>query len=161
MSIQSNTIAIASQVQDCQVQRLWLLHHSISSPTTDCSGGHLLLNRAAFPRIRQMESLWNSLEVVVLSSSPVCLAKALPSFFTSEMALGCQAPRLSTARGRKTMPWRWQASQDLSSFLLWATERAWPGVTAASLTTESWSGLMTVTSIAASLPLDQNWLTCM
>ena len=114
-----------------------------------------MLNRAAFPRIRQIDSFWKSLLVVVASSSPVCLARALPNFFTSAMALGCQAPRLSTARGGKTMPCQWQASQDLSSFLLWATERAWPGVTAASLTTESWSGLMTVTSIAASFPLAQ------
>ena len=133
----------------------WLLHHSTSSPCTICSGGHLLLNKAALPLIKQIDNLWKSLEVVVVSSSPVCLARALPSFLTSAMAEGCQAPRLSTARGRKTMPCRWQASQDLSSFLWWATERAWPGVMAASLTTESWSGLMTVTSIATSLPLAQ------
>ena len=30
--------------------------------------------------------------------------------------LGCQAPRLSTASGRKVMPWRWHGSQDLSNF---------------------------------------------
>ena len=131
------------------------VHHTISSPRTDCSGGRLLLNRAALPRIRQMDNLWKSLLVVVPSSSPVWVAKALPNFLSSAMALGCQAPRLSTASGRKAMPCRWHASHDLSSFLWWATERAWPGVTAASFTRESCSGLITVTSIAAGLPLAQ------
>ena len=88
MQIQSNTIAIGSQVLGGQVQMHWPLHHSISSLATDCSGEHLL------PRIRQMDNLWKSLLVVVPSSSPVCLARALPNFFTSAMALGCQAPRL-------------------------------------------------------------------
>ena len=102
--------------RECQVQRKYLVHHTISSLWTEPSEGLLLLNRAAFPRIRHTESFWNSLEMVVPSSSPVCLAKALPSLFTSATALGCQAPRLSTASGRKVMPWRWHGSQDLSNF---------------------------------------------
>ena len=63
-----------------------------------------------------------------LQCTAVCLASALPSCFTSAMALGCQAPRLSTARGRKAMPWQWQVSHDLSSCFCWATESVtWGG----------------------------------
>ena len=83
--------------------------------------GLRLLKRAAFPRIKQSDSFWKRREIVELSSSPVCLAKALPSLFTSATALGCQAPRLSTASGRKAMPWRLQGSQDLSNLRLWAS----------------------------------------
>ena len=53
------------------------------------------------------------------------------------------------------MPWQLQASQDLSSFCWWAIEREWPGVVTASVTTESCGGLITVTYIAAFLPLAQ------
>ena len=97
------------------------VHHVNSSPIVTGSGGLRLLNKAALPFTREMESRWKSLWMVVLSSSPVCLARALPSFFSSAMAEGCQAPRHSTAKGRNSMPWRWQASQDLSSFLRWAS----------------------------------------
>ena len=91
-------------------------HQTISSPRAASSGGLRLLKRAALPRTKQTDSFWNRRQIVLLSSSPVCLAKALPSLFTSATALGCQAPRLSTASGRKVMPWRWHGSQDLSNF---------------------------------------------
>ena len=131
------------------------VHHVNSSPDVTGSGGLRLLNKAALPFTREMESRWKSLWMVVLSSSPVCLARALPSFFSSAMAVGCQAPRHSTAKGRNSMPWRWQASQDLSSFRRWASPRAWPAVAAAPWTWAAWRGLITVTSRAASLPADQ------
>ena len=132
----SKAIARISQVHRFHC----FLHHWSSSPASNWSGGHRLLKSAALPRIKQMDSLWNRRLMVMPSSSPECLAKALPSFFISAMAEECQAPRLSTAIGMNTMPWRWQASQDLSSFLLCATESACPGVLAASLTSESCSG---------------------
>ena len=46
-------------------------------------------------------------------------------------------------------------AQDLSSFCWWAIEREWPGVVTASVTTESCCGLITMTFIAAFLPLAQ------
>ena len=85
-------------------------------PQLDLIGGLLLLNKAAFPRIREIESLWNSFWVVLLSSSPVCLANMLPNFFIWTTALGCQAPRHSAARGMKSKCW---ISPTYSKFDLW------------------------------------------
>ena len=90
--------------------------------------------------------------MVVDSSSPVCRASELPSFLTSAMADLCQAPRLSTASGKKTIPCWLQDCQDLSILRLCATVRAWPGVRAACSTVAAWRGLITVTSRAASFP---------
>ena len=87
-----------------------------SSPNWTWSGGLLLLNKAAFPRIREIESLWNSFWVVLLSSSPVCLANMLPNFFIWTTALGCQKPRHSAARGMKSKCW---ISPTYSKFDLW------------------------------------------
>ena len=78
-----------------QLEKYLLLHHSSSLLDGSCSGGQRLLNRAALPLIKHTESLWNSRLMVTPSSSPVCLARALPILFSSVMALGCQAPRLS------------------------------------------------------------------
>ena len=97
-----------------------------------------MFNRAALPRIRATDSCWKSLWMVVLSSSPFCRASALPSFATSVTAVGCHAPRLSTAMGMNSMPCLWHSSQDLSSFRFWAVLRAWPGVVAAPWTNASW-----------------------
>ena len=121
-------------------------------PPAPGSGGLLLFRRAALPRIKATESFWKSLWMVTPSSSPFCLARALPSFDTSATAVLCHAPKLSTAIGMNSIPCLWQASQDLSSFLLWAVLRACPGVAAAPLTSALWRGLMTVTSKAVSLP---------
>ena len=117
--------------------------------------GHLLLKSAAFPRMSATESCWKSLWTVTLSSSPVWRARALPSLVTWAAAVSCQAPRLSTAIGMNSIPCWWQSSQDLSSFLLWAAARAWPGLEAAPWTWASWRGLMTVTSKSASFPPTQ------
>ena len=102
------------------------------------------------------DSCWKSRWTVVLSSSPVWRASALPSFTISATALLCQAPRLSTAIGTNSMPCLWQSSHDLSSLRLCAVLSAWPGVVAAPWTSASCRGLMTVTSRAASLPPDQS-----
>ena len=58
----------------------------ISPPALD---GLRLLNRAALPRINETESFWKSCWIVVVSSSPVCLARALPSFWICSTAVGC------------------------------------------------------------------------
>ena len=63
------------------------------------------MRREAFPFMRAMESCWKRWETVMDSSSPVCRASALPSFLISSMAALCQPPRLSMARGKKTIPW--------------------------------------------------------
>ena len=99
-----------------------------------------------------MDSCWKRCLVVVDSSSPVCRASRLPSFFTSRIAGLCQAPRLSTASGKKTMPCWLHGAQLLSIFRLWATVRAYPGVWAAWLTSAACRGFTTVTSKAASFP---------
>ena len=39
------------------------------------------MKSAALPRIRETESLWNNLRVVVLFSSPVCQARILANLF--------------------------------------------------------------------------------
>ena len=77
-----------------------------------------MLSRAQLPLISATDSFWKSLCTSTVSSSPMWRALAEPSFFTSVMAHLCHPPRDSTATGRKEMPWRLQASQDLSSFLL-------------------------------------------
>ena len=86
-------------------------HPSPSSPWPPSLGFRLFIS-AAFPLTRAIESCWKRWRVVVISSSPVCRARALPSFLISEIADLCQAPRLSTASGRKTIPCWSQACQD-------------------------------------------------
>ena len=73
---------------------------SYGSPPT----GLRLFKRAAFPRISDKDSCWKRRWTVVLSSSPVWRASALPSFTTSATAVLCQAPRLSTTMGTNSMP---------------------------------------------------------
>ena len=68
---------------------------SYGSPPT----GLRLFKRAAFPRISDKDSCWKRRWTVVLSSSPVWRASALPSFTISATAVSCQAPRLSIAMG--------------------------------------------------------------
>ena len=117
--------------------------------------GTLLLNMAAFPFINIMDSLTKHFLTVPPSSSPVCLARAEASFFTSLDATVWNPPRDSSTTGRKTIPWPLQASADSAILALYLKLRAWPGVTADSATVPTWSGLTTVTSSAASLPAAQ------
>ena len=119
-------------------------HHPIPSSLSTAALGLRLFIRAAFPFTRAMDSCWKRCLVVVDSSSPVCLASRLPSFFTSRIAGLCQAPRLSTASGKKTIPSWLQGAQLLSIFRLWATVRAYPGVWAAWLTSAACRGFTTV-----------------
>ena len=62
----------------------------ISPPASD---GLLLLNKAALPRIKDTDIFWKSWLIVTDSSSPVCLAKALPSFFICSTAVACHPPK--------------------------------------------------------------------
>ena len=107
------------------------LHQPKPSSPSVLSLGFRLFRRAAFPLTSAIESCWKRWRVTVISSSPVCRASALPSFLISLTADLCQAPRLSTASGRKTIPYRLQACQDLSNLRLWATFSSCPGVSAA------------------------------
>ena len=77
-----------------------------SSPSTSAWGklGTLLPSMAAFPRWSRMPSLPQRWAMASPSSCPVCLASALPSFLTSLSAHGCQPPKDSATRGRKTIP---------------------------------------------------------
>ena len=72
-------------------------------------GGTLLSKRAQFPRIRATDSFWKGRLISTDSSSPFWRALAFPSFFTSLIALLCQAPSDSTAMGhvKKTEPEAW------------------------------------------------------
>ena len=81
--IKSNTIAIGSQVQGGQVQMHWLVHHYL----IPCHGlwralvveqGSVAPHQADGQVVQ--DNHWKSLLVVVPSSSPVCLARALPNF---------------------------------------------------------------------------------
>ena len=85
-------------------------HHPIPSSPSPPPTGLRLLSKAALPFIKAIESCWKRWQMVVLSSSPVWRARALPSFLISAMAVLCQAPRLSTARGRNTMNF-WKSSE--------------------------------------------------
>ena len=60
--------------------------------------------RAQFPRIRATDSFWKGRLISTDSSSPFWRALALPSFFTSLIALLCQAPSDSTAMGHVKKP---------------------------------------------------------
>ena len=121
----NTTSAVKFSLSDNQVHfRKFSDYHPKPSSPCVLSLGIRLLNRAALPLARAMESCWKRWRMVVVSSSPVWRARALPSFLTSLMAYLCQAPRDSTARGKKTMPCALQGCQDLSSFLLWATVSA-------------------------------------
>ena len=97
------------------LKHLRLYHPMPSSPPMAAPGLRLFIN-AAFPLTRARDSCWKRCLMVIASSSPVWRASKLPSFFTSWMADLCQAPRLSTASGKKTIPCWLQGCQDLSIF---------------------------------------------
>ena len=100
---------------------------------------------ATFPRWRRIPSLPQRWEIAPPSVWPVCLAKALPSFFTSLSAAACHPPMDSATRGRKAIPCRLQSSSAPLAFLSWANERANPGSVAARASVASWKGWTTVT----------------
>ena len=106
IGIEQRMVKAQQSIKSCRYCSGITIYHVSSSPVWTGSGGLLLLNRAALPLIKEMESLWNSLWMEMLSSSPVCLASMLPSRFSSVTALGCQAPRHSAASGMKLKPWR-------------------------------------------------------
>ena len=86
--------------------------------------------RVEFPFTRRMLSLWNRCLMAVLSSAPLCLARAPPSFLTSLMAASCHPPRLSRARGTNTIPSSKHLSPAAFHFLEKASCAPWPGVVA-------------------------------
>ena len=130
-------------------------HHRTPSMWGSGAEGIRLVKIAAFPFIRSKDSLEVALLTHSLSSRPVCLAKACAILFTCTSAVLCHPPRDSNARGMKATPCLWQSSAAPLIFLSKAKSRLWPGVVAASTTVACCSGLMTITSRAASLPSAQ------
>ena len=107
----------------------------------------------ALQRWRVRDNLPNSWLIASLSSEPLLLANAAAICFTWTTAPAWNPPKVSTAKGRNSRPsWR-QASSVSLSFRWTALLREAPGSTAPS-TFEAANGLVTVTSIAASLPFD-------
>ena len=62
--------------------------------------GTLLRRRAEFPLMRSRDSFWKRWRIVLSSSSPDCLARALPSFWICSIATLCHPPSVSAARGQ-------------------------------------------------------------
>ena len=73
------------------------------------------------------------------SSWPVCLARADPNLLTRDTVWSYQPPRVSTGRGRKTMPASLHASPCLVIFSSYLLARAWPCVVAAPFTKADWT----------------------
>ena len=130
-----------------------MFSHSTPSTSAGAKSGLLLLSIMAFPRIRVMEILLKSWPVGSLSSQPFLRARACPSCLTCPQATLWKPPKVSTARGKNWSPWVLQASAVSLVFLSKALARALPASLAAPWTLDGDSGLVTVTSIAASLPL--------
>ena len=82
---------------------------------------------ATLPRWRRIPNLPQRWEIASPSGCPVCLARALPSFFTSRSAEACHPPKDSATRGRKAMPCLLQSSSAPLDFLWCAKVRAYPG----------------------------------
>ena len=76
------------------------------------------------PLMRSRDSFWKRWRIVLSSSSPDCLARALPSFWICSIATLCHLPSVSAARGMKLMPCCLQGSPDLATFLLKYPPRA-------------------------------------
>ena len=106
----------------------------------------------AFPLMRVTESLLKSWPVGSLSSHPFFLASAAPSFFTWPTAVLWRPPKVSRATGRKVKPCVLQASAVSLILRSKAFVSALPASLAATVTLVGASGLVTVTSSAASLP---------
>ena len=98
IQMESVYMKIAHFQTDGSTSKCSELYHPKPSSPCKVSLGIRLLNRATLPLARAIESCWKRWQMVVVSSSPVWRARALPSFLTLLMAILCQAPRLSTAR---------------------------------------------------------------
>ena len=66
--------------------------------------GILLLRSAELPLMRAMDNFWKRREISWPSSSPVCLALALPSFLICATPVLCQAPRTRQLEGQSKYP---------------------------------------------------------
>ena len=132
----------------------WTISISIHHIMTSISGAqshYLGGERTASWRCSVRDNLPNSWLIASLSSEPLLLANAAAICFTWTTAPAWNPPKVSTAKGRNSRPsWR-QASSVSLSFRWTALLREAPGSTAPS-TFEAANGLVTVTSIAASLP---------
>ena len=109
----------------------------------------------AFPRIRQRDNLPKNWLVTSFSSKPLLLARADPRSLTWARAPEWKPPKVSSAKGKKTSPSCLQASSVSRFFLRQALASEAPALAAAPATLDLAKGLVTVTSIAASLPSDQ------
>ena len=72
--------------------------------------GILFRSNAEFPFIRWTDNFWYKWPVATDSSTPVCLERAAASFLICWTAVSCHPPKVSTGRGRKTIPSLWQAA---------------------------------------------------
>ena len=76
-----------------------------------------LRRKAEFPLMRSRDSFWKRWRIVLSSSSPDCLARALPSFWICSIATLCHPPSVSAR-------FKVQGSPDLATFLLKYPPRA-------------------------------------
>ena len=118
-----------------------------------CKVGWRCSHRLAFPRHKAMATLpKRCLVVVVCSSEPALTLTALPIEEMVVMVSSASPPRVSATKGTKSIPEERQAERLEVSFRWTPSCKAWPGVTEASDTVRSWSGLITWTSNAAGRP---------
>ena len=92
--------------------------------------GTLFPKIAALPLCSKIPSLPQRCRTASPSSSPVCLASALPSFTTSRVATSCHPPKDSTANGTKSIPSLLHSSAAPLIFLSKANSSACPGLMA-------------------------------
>ena len=88
----------------------WTENHWMPSTSgwARSKSGLLLMIMAALPLIRVRDILWNNCLIAMFSSIPWCRDKAAPILVCSTATLW-KPPRVSRAKGRKEIPWSWQA----------------------------------------------------
>ena len=121
--------------------------------TWDGNAISLFSQRLTFPLHKVMASLWKRclLPEDVPSLWPCCRPMAR---MVSAASLN-HPPKISTAKGMKSNPAPLQGDKWVASFREVATSSAWPAVVEASWMVRACNGEVTVTSRAASQPLDQ------
>ena len=118
--------------RECIISNTWSwIHYGLPSMGGAGKLGTRFAIIAAFPLWRRTPSLDQVWLIASPSSWPLCLAKADASLFTWRTATSCHPPKVSAARGRKTMPSDLQASAAPTIFLSKATSAACPGLAAA------------------------------
>ena len=121
------------------------------------ASGRLVVSRAAFPLCRCRETRWSSWLVVSRSSEPLCLARVRPASLAALLSPGACHQVFQTLWGGKQAPAADRPQQCHEPFCCvpgCLCARAPPGCAMAAARFEGTSGLVTVTSKAASFPSD-------